>query len=40
MSQDQNDWDARAKGNVRLAWRLVVVVGVVFLVAIWKIRPL
>jgi hypothetical protein len=34
------EWARRRAGNVRLAWTLVGVVAVVFVIAIWKYRPL
>jgi hypothetical protein len=37
---DSEEWTRRRASNVRLAWMLGGVVLALFLIAIWKYRPL
>lgn len=37
---DAQEWERRRKGNVRLAWGFAGFAFAVFLIALWKYRPL
>lgn len=39
MSMDEKEFAERGPRSVRLAWGLVAAVVVIFLLAIWKVRP-
>ncbi len=38
--RDEDFWAQRRAGNVRLAWGMVGFVLMVFVIALWKYRPL
>lgn len=37
---DAQEWERRRKGNVRLAWAFAGLAVVLFLISLWKYRPL
>jgi len=37
---DPQEWERRKKGNVRLAWGFAGFAVLVFLISLWKYRPL
>ncbi len=39
-ARDDDVWAQRRAGNIRLAWGMVGFVLVVFVIALWKYRPL
>lgn len=39
-AHDDDVWAQRRAGNIRLAWGMVGFVLVVFVIALWKYRPL
>ena len=40
QGMNADDWEARKRASVRLAWKLAAVAVALFALAIWKYRPL